>query len=277
MLDPRVRERAHDTMSKGALNVPALGEAVTQLLIETRRPDADTRKIAEIIRRDPALAGNLLGFANATAYAGREPAVTLQQVVSRLGTLALRDLALAIAMKSRAFQVPGHEAEMRARFVHAFATALFAQEIARTRRLGVEEAFLAGLFHSVGRPIVLQLLVDVCKELGASAERDELSSATTEMYADAGARAVETWQLGGRLAVAVRHHQDFCPDSPEHRGAALAGFAAAVAEAALSPSESTETRVREHAALPLLGLYPDDVDRLLSTRDRVLAQMAGVA
>ena len=57
-----------------------------------------------------------------------------------------------IATRTRAFRVDGHEDEMRALFAHAFATALYAQEVARARRLGVEEAFLAGLFHDVGPP-----------------------------------------------------------------------------------------------------------------------------
>jgi HD-like signal output (HDOD) protein len=291
-----VCERLDDVIARGELEVPALGEAVAQLLVETRKPDTDARRVAEIIRRDAALAGNLMKLANSSAYAGREPAVTLQQVVTRVGTTALRDLALVIATRTRAFRVAGHEQEMRDLFAHAFATGLYAQEVARTRRLGVEEAFLAGLFHDVGRPLVLQLVIDLYAEVGEPVDDRVLAWAADALHADIGARAVETWQLGKNLADAVRYHHDFGRDTAR-RPAALAAFASALARYALAGGTGTavgtgdttdadlddpvvvaqleaEIAVREHPAVTALGVYPDDVVRFLQAAPKVVKQVA---
>src|SRR5262249_9921046 len=156
---------------------------------------------------------------------------------------------------------------MRALFAHAFATALYAQEVARARRFGVEEAFLAGLFHDVGRPLVLQLVIDMHADLGLPVDPRVLAWAADALHADVGARAVETWQLGKTLADAVRYHHDFGRDAAR-RPAALAAFASALARYALAAPNgvggvdddgaaqlAAEIAVREHAAVPALGVY----------------------
>jgi len=271
-LDPRVRAKL-DAALAGALEVPVLGEAVTRLLAESKKQDPDARKVAEIVRRDPALAGNLLRLANSTAYAGREPAATLQQAVCRLGTIAMRDLALVVASRTKLFKVAGREAEMRGLFAHAFATALYAQEIARLRRFGVEEAFLAGLFHDVGRPLVLQLVIDAHQDLGIPVDDPATTRAADELHADAGARAVASWQLGPRLVDAVARHHAYDPASRDDRLAAIASLASALAARALGGDDD----VRSHAALPGLGLYPEDVDALIAMAPKIVAQVAEVA
>ena len=263
-LDPRAYTRIREILASGGLEVPALGEAVTQLVAETRKPDGDLRRLADIVRRDPALAGNLMKLANSATYAGREPANTLQQVVSRLGIAALRELALVIATRARAFRVAGRDAEMRALFARSFATALFAQDIARARRLGVEEAFLAGLFHDVGRPIVLQLAIDVHGELGVAVDADGLDALATEVHAEAGALAVESWQLGPKIADAVRHHHDDVNEPRAPRRGDRRARHRARRRRARAVARRRRGRARPPRRRPRSGLYPDDVERLLA-------------
>ena len=274
VLDPRVAGRLEAVLGGGAIEIPVLGEAVARLVAEAKNPDADMRKVADLVRRDPALAGNLLALANASSYAGREPAATLQQAVARLGTSALRDLALCVAAKARAFAVPGRQAEMRARFARAFAAALFAQDIARVRRLGVEEAFLIGLFHDVGWPIALQLVASCAREVGVEVEADAASAAADALHADIGARAIASWRLDAHVEDAVRWHHEWPAGG---RGAALAALASMLAEAALAPSPEADAAVRAHAAREVLGLYDDDIERALAAAPKIAAQAREVA
>jgi HD-like signal output (HDOD) protein len=275
VLDPRVRARVDAALAAGgSLELPVLGEAVTRLVAEAKNPDGDVRRVAELVRRDPGLAGNLLALANTSAYAGREPAATLQQAVARLGTTALRDLALVVAARSRAFAVPGRQAEMRARFARAFAAGLFAQEIARTRRFGVEEAFLIGLFHDVGWPLALQLVTVGAREVGVELGAAEADGVAEALHAEVGARAVESWRLDPHVADAVRGHHAWETGS---RGAAMAAFASVLAELALAPSEAAAAAVHAHAAREALGLYDDDVARLVAAAPKLAAQAAEVA
>ena len=42
----------------------------------------------------------------------------------------------------------------------------YAKEIARLRRSNVEGAFLCGLLHDIGKPVLLQTLVDIQRSFG---------------------------------------------------------------------------------------------------------------
>jgi HD-like signal output (HDOD) protein len=274
MLDPRVSARVDAALTGGAVEIPVLGDAVARLVAEANNPDADVRKLADLVRRDPALAGNLLSLANSTWYVGREPAATLHQAVARLGTSALRDIALVVAARARAFSVPGRAAEMRARFGQAFAGALFAQDIARSRRLGVEEAFLIGLFHDVGWPIALQVVVRAARETGVELSDGDANAAADALHAEVGARAITSWRLDPNVAEAARWHHDWASGG---RGAALAALANTLATAALEPCLETEAAVRAHEAREVIGLYDDDIERLLAAAPRVAMQVREVA
>ena len=61
-------------------------------------------------------------------------------------------------MRSCVFHVPGSEVEPRALWEHAVATAIYAKAIGRT---APEGAYLYGLRHDIGRPLVLHLLVEL--------------------------------------------------------------------------------------------------------------------
>jgi HD-like signal output (HDOD) protein len=136
---------------------------------------------------------------------------------------------------------------------------------------------MIGLFHDVGRPVLLQALVDLHAELGLPMDGDSIRPTVDALHARAGARVVTAWQLNPRLADAVARHHDFDPTSPLYRDAALASFADALARCASEPSATTEAAVRGHAGLPLLGLYPDEVMRVLAEGPRIVAHVAEIA
>lgn len=276
-LDPRIRTALTAQVEDGELVVPILSSAVTRLLAATENEDADASKVAQILKSDPSLSGNLLRLANSSVYNGRDRVISMQQAICRLGTTALRQMALVVATRTRTFKVEGREPEVKQLFAHSLATALFSQEVARLRRTGVEEAFMIGLFHDVGRPVLLQALVDLHADLGLPMDDDSIRPTVDALHPKAGARVVAAWQLSPRLADAVARHHDYDPTSPLFRDAALASFAEALATNATEPSAEADAAVRGHAGLPLLGLYPDEVTRMLAEGPRIMAQVAEIA
>ncbi len=273
-LDARIRTALAAQVEDGELAVPLLSSAITRLLAATEKEDTDASKVAQILRSDPSLSGHLLRLANSSVYTGRERVVTMQQAICRPGTVALRQMALIVATRTRTFKVDGRARLVRDLFAHSLAAALFAQEVARVRRFGVEEAFMMGLFHDVGRPVLLQALVDLHVELGLPMDDDAIKPTMDALHAKAGARVVAAWQLSPRLADAVARHHDYDPTSTLYRDAALASFADALSRTAFEPSAAAAAAVRGHAGLPLLGLYPDEVNRVLAAGPRIAAQVA---
>jgi putative nucleotidyltransferase with HDIG domain len=202
MLPPAVQDRFDALVASGELPLPLLPETAAQVLAMVDRPTCDAHKLSELVRRDPAMTAHVMQIAGSPMYATSVKVSSLQQAIGRLGFAVISQLALAVAAKARVFSVKGYDTELRAAFKHALATALFAQEIARLRRSTVDVAFLAGLFHDFGQPVLLQALVD----LAGDTNRDDMLAAVEAKHAEVGAALVVKWQMPAKVAEAVRLH-----------------------------------------------------------------------
>jgi len=272
-----VREALLDRIARNVLELPVLPEAAAEVVAATGRPDFDVRVVAEVIRRDQAMAAHLLRIANSPLYLPRVKIVSLQQALTRLGTRAVREIALMIAVKTRAFQAKGFEPEIKSLFRHCLATALYAQEIARICRLSVEEAFLAGLLHDVGRPVLLQALADICKELRVAPNKPALLVAAAEHHAQVGSRLVARWSLADRLATTILHHHDGAGVAETETTTLVVALADAVTHATIDHEPRGENALSGHPALAVLNLYPEDVAKLLAMRTRIAETVASIA
>lgn len=275
---PSIYRHIQTLIEEGRLELPLLPEVCAEILAQ--QDDCEPRRLADLIRRDQSLAGHLLRIANSPLYLPQVPIVSLQQAITRLGLLAIRQMALLIAVQGRAFPIsgPGQEAGVRALFQHALATALCAQEIARLRRLSVDEAFLCGLLHDLGRAVLFQALLDLPG--GAALPAPAVAEILDGLHAQAGAALARRWALPGRLAETVlHHHRPLEPEAP--KTAPLIALADDLAHLLLPPPSPAAASLgggravsaealRRHPCLAALQLYPDDVTALLGRREAIL-------
>ena len=269
-LAQEVRTALEERIQSGKLDLPLLPGVASQVLAEGFDSDSDIRRLSDLIHRDQAIAGHVLRVANSAAYSPGSPIVSLQQAVMRLGFSQLREIVVAVAMKSRVFQAPGYESEVARLWQHSAGAAAFAKEIARMRRRNVEGAFLCGLLHDVGKPILLLALVDLQKELKQPADRDAVIAAATELHTRVGSLLAERWSLPAQVAesIAFHHNHEAAPTSRE--AAALTLLANRLSHHVVPPSDLDELQTRDHPVFAELNLYPDEVDALLAKREEVL-------
>jgi putative nucleotidyltransferase with HDIG domain len=245
-LHPGVRERLDELIAGNALPLPVLPAAAAALPAILERPRCELREVADVIHRDPMLTAHVLRIAGSPAYAAATKIVSLPQVIGRLGFATIKQIALVVASRARVFAVPGFEAEVRSAFLHSFTSALYAQEIARLRRGAVDQAFIAGLFHDIGRPVLLQVLVDLHHELEATSPPEAMLAEAAERHAHTGAALVESWTLPVKIAEAVRMHH-----APETELALTVALADSFAHGAANPELAMA-----------LNLYPEDVAQI---------------
>ena len=141
---------------KGEVELPLLPQVASRVMALTSDPNADAAKLSSLIHQDQALAAHVLRIANSPAYISRSPIVSLQHAVAMLGINLLSEIAFTASLKSGAFQVPGYEEQVKLLWQHSLASGAFAKEVARIRRVNVESAYLCGLLHGVGKPVVLR-------------------------------------------------------------------------------------------------------------------------
>lgn len=251
-LDGRVRARLDDLVARGALPLPLLPEAAAQVLTLVERPNCNANQLADVIRRDPALTTHVLRMAASPVYAASTKLVSLQQVIARIGFSAILEIALVVASKARVFENAELADEVRADFRHSFVTALFAQEIARVSRGTPDVAFIAGLLHDIGRPILLDAMVRLYRDVGPLPDAATLIAVADEAHAQVGGTLAESWKLPPRVVEAIRRHHT--PAGVEL--AMTVALADAFAHASQHPPEG-EQDVAAHAQA--LGLGPDEL------------------
>jgi putative nucleotidyltransferase with HDIG domain len=267
-LPPAAQDWLNQQLQRDA-DLPVLPEAAARVITLCDDDDADARKIEGVLSRDPALTASVLKVANSSLYGAKDPIVSLQQAVSRLGLATVRNLALSASLQGRVFDVRGRESQVAEVWEHCSTAGVFAREIARRLRRNVEAAFLCGLVHDVGRPIVLQALVRMPKDRGVLSE-EQIQRALDEHHAPVGAQLVAQWGLGEFTAAAVLHHHDPEQAAPYEDDARLTRLADLLAHWAILPGSSAEDFPADDPAILGLNLYPDDVDEILALRERVL-------
>jgi len=253
----------------GELELPVLPEAAARVVALCDDDDTDAQTLESVLDRDPSLTACVLKVANSSIYASTEPIVSLQHAVSRLGMATLRNIALTASLRTQVFNVPGHSALIGHTWEHCALTGVFAREIARKLRRNVEAAFLCGLVHDVGRPIVLQTALRLPR-CHAPLHGEQIEWAMDTFHARVGARLVNSWRLPDWAAVAVEHHHDPDRATPFEEEARVTRLADLLANWALQPGSGPSDFPADDPVVAALNLYPDDLDALLGLRERIL-------
>ncbi|MCX7389535.1 MAG: HDOD domain-containing protein [Planctomycetota bacterium] len=250
--------------------LPVLPEVAVQLLKLTSDVDCNVGDIVSLIKRDQSLTGHLLRIANSLRYNTGVRVSSVQQATARLGLLAVREVVVLISCQCRVFDVPEFEAQVRQSFRYSLATAAFAQEIARVRRMNVEEAFLTGLLHDVGRPILLQAFVDRRRTHGLVASEVDVLRVAGEFRISFAEKLIVQWEISQRVAEAVRYQQ--APqDAPTCVfQAAILNLAMSLAFDILNPSAPPPAEDQPHPMLEVLSIYPEQFVTIQKNSNQIL-------
>jgi putative nucleotidyltransferase with HDIG domain len=246
-----------------------------EVLSLTGRPDSDPKRLAELLRSDPAMTAHILRIANSPFYRPRTPIDSLPQAITRLGFVQVGQIALVVACKQRVFRAKGFEADVHRAFRHSLGAALYAREIARARRRDEEEAFLAALLHDIGRPILLQAVADA-EEGVKLADKPAVLAVVAAMHARAGASLARRWGLPGAVTEAIADHHQGDTGGALRDLTMLVALADDLAHVALDPHPESAMPAT-HWAVPRLNLPPQTLEQAWSTRPSLLATLQSIA
>jgi putative nucleotidyltransferase with HDIG domain len=256
-----VRAELELKLNAGTLELPLLPGVAMEVTSAAGKDNVDARTIADMLKRDAALSAHVLRIVNSPAYSPRAQIVSMQQAVARVGAVKIREIALVIACRTGVFKARGYETEIDAVFRHSIGTALFAQEIARHTRNNVEDAFLCGLLHDVGRPVLLQALVTLLAAAKVQAGRESILALVGELHERAGAALAKAWTLPDTVIAALGQHHS---QELEREGipVRIVSLADRFAHLAAEGSALTSEALNGHPALALLEIYPEILEKI---------------
>lgn len=266
----QVEQALIERIDKDRIDLPVLPQVAGRVMALAGNPSADSARLSALIHQDQALAAHVLRIANSPAYMPRTPIASLQHAVAMLGINQLSEIAVTISLKSGAVKIPGYDADIRQLWRHALASGAYAKEIARMRRYNVESAYLCGLLHAVGKPVVLKTVTTIAAEMHIPLEPAAVTSFFDGYHARVGSLIAAEWALPPQVAEAIAYYCIY-EQAPSHRQEAMMTcLADRLATYLLIPDSFDDSTLRDHSVFADLNLYPNDIDTLLCLKEKIL-------
>jgi putative nucleotidyltransferase with HDIG domain len=168
------------------------------------------------------LASRVLRLANSAAFPSRNPVTTLEAAISRMGTEGLATMLVQVSVH-QAFT--SRDDRIRAAFKgiweHSLAVALLARDVAVALGGGTDPngAYLAGLLHDIGKPVVGTLLLEAEKALTRGNNVAWMSDSVWKRVVDESHRDVAValatkWKLPADVVNAIQDCKQYDNDVP---------------------------------------------------------------
>ncbi len=191
-------------------------QSVNSLLEAFRDPDSTISEFVSIVETDPPLVGRIIKTINSPFYGFTNEITSISHAVTMLGRSPLRTLALSYAF--RTLLAGGTDSAELNEIVwsHSLGCGVVARLLAERSQIDPEEAFIAGLFHDIGKlficktsPKVYEKMINLCGE--TLLKKEEKAFGFT--HPEAGFRLAVSWPIGEKLKFAIKAHGDAYNDS----------------------------------------------------------------
>lgn len=195
-------------------DLPSRSPVLPRLVATLGREQVEMIEVEAIVRRDPLLAARVLAAANAAAFAGYGPVLTVRGALLRLGLVRVRCLAVMLTLSEA---VPVAAALEQAFWRHSLATAGAAAAVLEhlgpgAAPVGTEAISLAGLVHDLGAIVLASRHPGPYRTLAARAAAQgrprwevELEALDIE-HGEIGGRLAEHWSFPPAIVSAIRAH-----------------------------------------------------------------------
>lgn len=208
-----------------SLLIPAMPVIAAECLQIMDDPNQSWKQVSQVVSKDPILASRVLRMANSAAFPSKHPATSLEQALPRMGTeglkLALINFSMYQAFSSKDQRI---QASFRGIWEHSLAVALISKEIADQLSdktlVDSGSAYLAGLLHDVGKPVVGALLLEAEKLSNHRKSSEPWVSANVwsrvvnESHRRVGVALAHKWKLPTEISHAIERSGEYVPVRP---------------------------------------------------------------
>ena len=145
-MDPALLEKLENCQT-----LPSLPIVAMQVIEHAKRDDSDSKTIAIILEKDPALASKIVALANSAANFPRSPILTIQDAITRMGLDMTMTLALSFSFAKAIHDCNMNSMDHESFWKRCLISAAVSRAIANHLELEMPERFfLAGLIQDVG-------------------------------------------------------------------------------------------------------------------------------
>jgi len=261
--------------------LPVIVDRISELV---RQPETTAKEIEAIVATDQTLTARLLQLVNSSFYGFPQKVTTISRAVGVIGFEALRNLAFSTSVIHLFKAGASATFDPQEFWRHSIGTAVAAKEIARSiGEKQLEEFFVAGLVHDVGKLVHNEYLGDAFAEACRTAIardillRDAEKEVLRFTHDQTAGILLKHWRLPDRLVAMVTEHHAPARTRDGGRAAAVIHLADILCRAKGFGSGGDNTIPRlERCAWDLLGLTIGHLEQIMSRMDREFDSAASV-
>lgn len=216
-----VKRAALRELEEDRIDLPAMPMAAVRTFQLLADPDYRVSDVAALIESDPLLTAQLLRLLRSPAFSGGGPITSIQACVARLGAMELRLFLFETSARRLLESSDPHISRFcQGLWEHSLAVATYSREIARAHRpQDAEMAYLTGLLHDVGKPLMAAMLVAAEQRLlgtktTAWISPDEWLTFILANHRAVGLALARKWQLPELVGDSIRDSGEYDADEP---------------------------------------------------------------
>jgi HD-like signal output (HDOD) protein len=199
---------------ENGVKIPAQPRVLEELRQHMNRDELDVRLLAKVINQDPGLTALLFKVVGNSAYRQHQPFGTVEEILHAVGVRQTFNLVQAIAL-SGVGDIKKNRRIYESFWARSHAVGQLAMLIADERvavcNIFPDQAYLAGMFHDCGVPLLMQRFPTYCTEmkLGVPGTWIDLAEEDRKFNADhcvVGYLIARHWCLPDFICDAIRYH-----------------------------------------------------------------------
>ncbi len=244
-------------------------DSINRLIEAMKRPDSTAQMLADIIELDIAFSTRILRVVNSPMFGIANQIRSIRQAATILGHKALKNLALSYAGSQIISGDGGAKQERAALWEHSLGCATVARTLSEyVPDVSADDAFLAGVFHDIGKLFFLEVIPEEYSSLDALSQggRNLLEQEQTLCecsHTEAGLRLTVSWPLPDAVKAAIHYHAEPERDSEDNGLTQLIFVANGLARMAGIGSASCNATVAVDRAEDYFGLSQDKIQAVL--------------
>lgn len=248
--------------------MPTFSPATAKIIQLSNQMNASANELVAAIRMDPVLTGRVLQLVNSAYFSLAQKVTSLNRALVYLGINTIKNLALSTAvMEAFDSKSAALKDAIAPTWRHSLAAAVCAKNLARASGVpqnALEEYFIAGLLHDIGKIVMIQAFHSVAPHNGLYTLAQE-----TELYGsnhgEVGADTLRKWKFSDELIGGIGTYHSPLPTSR------LANY--------LHVADYMTYRLALNGAAfdqagPPCALHPAALEVIGLTEEKVLAELA---
>lgn len=203
-------------MLGGAVRIPPQPRVLEELRQLLERREFDIRQLAKVIRQDPGIVSMLFKVVGNPSFKQHQPFESVEQILHAVGVRQTFNMVRAICVATHS-GTSAKRALLEAFWARSQAIAQIAMLVAADRvtvcNIFPDQAYLAGIFHDCGIPLLMERFPAYCQEMHLTEPEgwvdvvEEDARFNTD-HCVIGYLVAKHWNLPAFICDAIRYHHD---------------------------------------------------------------------